>query len=104
MDRFVIPGLNMLGQPRLGSVYDETGTPDSGYSEEGPYSCAQCIHKLAKDLPLCIHPKVVGDHDLQDKLVEINGRLAVKINLERGCCKYVRPPANHAEPDEDDNG
>jgi hypothetical protein len=41
---------------------------------------------------------VVGDRDLQDKLVLIDGRPVVKIDMERGCCRYVRPSLK----DEDD--
>jgi hypothetical protein len=103
MDYPMLSGLGALGQPRLGSIYDETGTPDSHYAEEGPYSCARCIHKTAIDEPFCIHPKVVGDHDLQDRLVQINGRPAVKIDMKYGCCGYVnqeRPDGDHDEDDE----
>ena len=90
----LISGISALGQPRMGSVYDETGTPDSGYAEQGPYSCEKCIHKTAMDEPFCVHPRVVGDHDLQDKLVQINGRPVVKIDMEHGCCRFV----NQTEP------
>jgi len=97
-----MPGLSMLGQPRITSIYDETGTPDSGYATNGPYHCAQCIHKTAPDEPFCIHPKVIGDIELQDQLVMIDGRPAVKINLEHGCCRYVHPPMKDGDNDEDD--
>jgi hypothetical protein len=86
----LIPGLSLLGQPRIGSVYDETGTPQAHYAEDGPYNCRMCIHKTAKDEPFCIHPEVVGDPDLQDRLVQIDARPAIKINMDRGCCGYVR--------------
>jgi hypothetical protein len=88
-----LPGLGMLGQPRLGSIYDETGTPCSGYEEKGPYHCEDCIHKVAHDSPYCIHPKVVGDPELQHRLVMIDERPTIKIDLEHGCCAYVRQPA-----------
>jgi hypothetical protein len=93
-------GIEKLGQPQMGSIYDEVGTPDSGYAETGPYHCEDCVHKTAPDEPFCIHPKVVGDHDLQDKLVQIDGRPAVKVNLEHGCCRFVRPPAKPIEMEE----
>ena len=99
MDSFFISGLSVLGQPRLGSVYDETGTPDSGYSEDGPFHCMDCIHRLAKDLPLCIHPKVIADTCLQDRLVRLDNRPAIKVNLERGCCKFVRPSEDNDDDD-----
>ena len=91
------PNLSALVLPAVGSIYDETGTPDSGYATDGPYHCEDCIHKTAMDEPFCIHPKVVGDHQLQDKLVQINGRPAVKIDMECGCCRYVSQPGHGKE-------
>lgn len=101
MHPFLISGIERLGQPRLGSIYDETGTPESGYAESGPYHCEDCIHKTARDEPFCIHPKVIGDHDLQDRLVQINGRPVVKIDMEHGCCKYVNQPLEGGTEDKD---
>ena len=74
----------------MGSIYDETGTPVAHYEELGPYSCKDCVHKTAKDEPFCIHPKVIGDPEMQHRLVQIDGRPVVKINMEHGCCAYVR--------------
>lgn len=101
MDSPLLIGISSLGQPRLGSIYDETGTPESGYATSGPYHCEDCIHKTAMDEPFCIHPKVVGDDRLQDQLVHLNGRPVVKIDMEHGCCRYV----NQVRPkkDEDDD-
>jgi len=96
-----IPGTESLGQPRLGSIFDKTGTPASGYATGGPYHCGDCIHKTKSDEPFCIHPRVVGDHDLQDKLVLIDGRPVVKIDMMHGCCEYVRQTRH--EGDEDKN-
>jgi len=90
MDSPLIVGLRVLGQPPMGSIYDETGTPDSGYEEKGPYHCEDCIHKTAKDEPFCIHPKVLADPAMQDRIKMIDNRPVAKINMERGCCKYVR--------------
>lgn len=87
-----LSGIDALGQPRLGSIYDETGTPVSGYEEHGPYHCEDCIHKISHDSPYCTHPKVIADPLLQDRLVMIDERPTIKICLERGCCKYVRQP------------
>ena len=97
---FLIPGTDMLGQARHGSIYDETGTPASGYGECGPYHCMDCVHKPAPNEPYCIHPRVVDDFCMQDKLVMIGGRPAIKINLEHGCCRFVRPPAEKCEDHE----
>jgi hypothetical protein len=91
----------MLGQPRLVSVLDETGTPESGYETHGPYHCEDCIHKTAMDEPFCIHPRVVGDSRLQDKLVQIDGRPAIKIDMEHGCCRYVNQPGCSCDGDHD---
>jgi len=101
MDPLLTAGLHILGQPRLGSVYDEQGTPDSGYSAQGPFSCECCIHKTAPDEPFCIHPKVIADSDLQDKLVMVNNRPVIKIDLEHGCCRYVRQERPDDEDDDD---
>jgi hypothetical protein len=92
-----IPGTERLAVPALRSVLDETGTPESGYATGGPYHCEDCIHKTAKDEPFCIHPKVIGDSQLQDNLVQIDGRPAVKIDMERGCCRYVRQALKNDE-------
>ncbi len=92
-----VSGLESLGQPRLTSVYDETGTPGSHYEECGPYHCSDCIHKTAKDEPFCVHPAVVGDMQLQNRLVQIDSRPAIKINLEHGCCAYVNQMRECAE-------
>lgn len=96
-----IPGTGALGQPRLGSIYDETGDSVAGYEEHGPYHCEDCIHKTASDEPFCIHPKVLGAPALQDRLVMINGRPTVKIDMERGCCKYVNQPLEECDEDDD---
>lgn len=103
----MIPGTEALGQPRMGSVYDEQGTSESGYEEHGPYHCEDCIHKTAEDEPFCIHPKVIADSQLQDRLVMINNRPAIKVDLCKGCCKYVNQPredSDKAEAEDKDNG
>lgn len=101
----IFPGIGALGQPRIGSIYDETGTPESGYEERGPYHCEDCIHKIAHDSPYCIHPEVIADSRLQNRLVMIDERPTIKIDLEHGCCKYVRQPEKHEEaPKAESNG
>jgi broad specificity phosphatase PhoE len=69
--------------------FAEQGTKASGYEEKGPYHCKDCIHKTAVDEPYCIHPEVISDPEMKDKLVTIGDTKAVEINLEEGCCKYV---------------
>ena len=97
----IIPGTERLGQPAMGSVFDKTGTPASGYEEKGPYHCSDCVHKTAMDEPFCIHPKVVGDERLQDRLVHLNGRPVVKIDMMHGCCEYVRQERHECDEDDD---
>ena len=97
----MLSGMSLLGQPRLTSVYDEQGTTESGYDTCGPYHCKDCIHKTAPDEPFCIHPKVIGDSQLQSQLVQINGRPVVKVNMERGCCRYVHPPIAECQESKD---
>lgn len=97
-----IPGTERLAVPALRSVYDETGTPESHYDTKGPYSCGMCVHKTKMDEPFCVHPRVVGDPDLQDRLVQIDGRPTVKIDMVRGCCEYVRGSEPKPESGEKD--
>jgi hypothetical protein len=101
MDPFFISGLSVLGQPRLGSIYDETGTPESGYAESGPYHCEDCIHKTASDEPFCIHPKVLADPQMQNRVVLIDNRPAAKIDMCHGCCRYVNQPLEDSDKDDD---
>jgi broad specificity phosphatase PhoE len=75
------------------SKFRETGSPVSGYGEEGPYHCEDCIHRTSPDSAFCIHPVVIADPDLADSLVQIGGQNAVQINLEKGCCRFVHPPS-----------
>src|SRR5215469_11305140 len=70
----------------------ESGTFGSGYGEEGPYHCEDCIHKPASDAEYCNHPLVVSDPDLQGRVVEMDGQKLVQINLKKGCCRFVKPP------------
>jgi len=67
------------------------GTAEGGYAEEGPFSCAACIHKPSPDKPYCIHPEILNSAQLKDKIVKIGGRRVVPIDLKRGCCEYVKP-------------
>jgi hypothetical protein len=89
----MIPGTSLLILPAVGSIYDPTGTRASGYEERGPYHCEDCIHKTASDEPFCIHPQVIADPQLQDRLVLIDNRPAIKIDMENGCCEFVRQHA-----------
>jgi len=70
--------------------YSEQGTAIAGYEEKGPYHCEDCVHRLAKDSDLCIHPVVVADPQMKSRLTQAGGKLAARINLEHGCCSYVK--------------
>ena len=91
----MIPGIGALGKPAMGSIYDTVGTPDTNYQETGPAQCEDCLHKTATDEPFCTHPKVIADDRLQDRLVMINNRPVIKINMETGWCKYFRRGKEH---------
>lgn len=65
----------------------------SGYSKQGPFHCSDCIHKPGPNEPFCNHPLVTSDPDLQDRLVNLNGQNLIQIDLEKGCCRFVKPPA-----------
>ena len=82
------------------SLYGMQGTADSSYEERGPYHCEDCVHKTAMDEPFCIHPEVISDKALKSRLVKIDGKSAVKINMEHGCCKFVKQE-KHEEDEEE---
>lgn len=104
MDAFLpLDSLAALGQPRLASIYSETGTEVSGYEEHGPYHCEDCIHKTAADEPFCIHPKVLGDPAMQDRIVLLDNRPVAKICMEHGCCSYVNQPLEEKEDDDNED-
>ena len=68
---------------------EESGTPQSGYAEDGPYHCKDCIHKPSKTASYCNHPKIVNDPKNEKR--KVPGKSLIQIDLEKGCCKYVRP-------------
>ena len=91
-----IKGIEKLGES---ASYRETGTAASGYEEHGPYHCEDCLHKPAPDSPYCTHPKVVADKELKSRLVQLDGQSVVKIDMERGCCKFVNQPLEDEDED-----
>ena len=70
------------------SNYAEVGTKLSGYAEDGPFHCEDCVHKPKPDVAICTHPIVVADPEMAKRRVPGG----VRINLTTGCCRYVRPP------------
>jgi hypothetical protein len=91
---------NPLGKEpkyKLTGDQKEQGTPVSGYSTAGPFHCEDCKHRIGgynSDLPFCIHPVVLSDPKLKSLRTEYNGRKAVEIDMEHGCCAYVRQKEN----------
>lgn len=77
--------------------YEEDGTLASGYAEDGPYHCEDCIHRVNEDE--CSHPVVCGDEALASRKQK-NGN--VKINVEVGCCRFVKPPEKKKGPTSDE--
>lgn len=86
---------NLLGKEpkyKLTGDQKEQGTPVSGYEEKGAYHCEDCIHRIGgseSDLPFCIHPVVLADPKLKKWRTTYDGKSAVHIDMEHGCCKYV---------------
>jgi 2,3-bisphosphoglycerate-dependent phosphoglycerate mutase len=76
----------------------EVGTKASGYSEDGPFHCEDCIHLTEPGQPLCIHPEILKDPELQDKLTQSGSQPAIEINLEQGCCRFVNPGKDKDNP------
>lgn len=93
----MIPGIEALGH--LPSIYDETGTKESGYAADGPYHCEDCVWRL-QGTAFCTHPRVAHDPALHYLASVENGHPVVKINIEQGCCRYVRPPEKEPDGDE----
>lgn len=73
----------------MGSRYEEEGTAISGYAENGPYHCEDCIHRQGKR---CYHPIVAIDPAVKKGRESSGGW--VEINIEKGCCRYVNPNPN----------
>lgn len=73
---------------------EEQGTALSGYEEKGPYHCEDCVHRMDPKSDLCIHPVVLADPALQSRLVQIDDKKGIRIDLEKGCCGYVNQ-SNH---------
>lgn len=87
---------NPLGKVKLTGDQKEQGTAVSGYAETGPYHCEDCVHRIGgveSDLPFCIHPVVISDPKLKKFITKYEGETAVHIDMERGCCRYVRQSA-----------
>jgi len=67
------------------------GTLEGGYDERGPFHCADCIHKTAPSQPYCIHSEILSSVQMKDRAMKVHGQRVVQINLQKGCCEYVKP-------------
>lgn len=78
----------------------EQGTKISGYSTNGPFHCEDCLHRIGgyeSDLPFCIHPAVLKDPKLKKLRTVYEDTNCVEIDMEQGCCKFVRQKENHGK-------
>lgn len=91
-----IAGLKRL-IAQVGPLWPSPSTELSGYAEDGPYHCEDCVYlKGKKDDNIfrdengkgrCGHPVVIKDPD-----VKKDKSLLPIINIEKGCCEFVEPP------------
>lgn len=86
----------MAAKDRLGSQFPKAhgiGTPIAGYSEEGPFHCEDCIYmsRPQNGRGLCKEKHVLADMKKGKVKKDEKSGLA-SINLEHGCCEYVKPP------------
>lgn len=75
------------------------GTRRSGYQELGDYHCEDCIHKTAPNQPYCVHPEVIADPEMKERLVQIDGKTVARVNLKHGCCEFVNQHGHKPESD-----
>jgi broad specificity phosphatase PhoE len=73
---------NKTPSPSPSNELAPIGTKLSGYSIQGPFHCEDCIHREGNN---CIHPVVLADPEFENP-----------IDLEHGCCTYVRPEGHEA--------
>lgn len=73
----------------------------SGYAEQGPYHCNDCIFRKMKDGETfidengkgrCHHPVVIADPE-----VKKDQNSFPIINLKHGCCEFVEYEKDHVE-------
>lgn len=79
---------DILGGAGSGGI----GTKIAEYSERGPFHCEDCIY-LKTPGPDKEHGLCKEKHMLKDPEVKTDKKSGLKIvNIELGCCRYVRPP------------
>ncbi len=76
----------------------EQGTKVSGFVTNGKQYCGDCIHKSGEGQPYCIHPEVVKDPELQDRLVQLGEQPAIQIDLENDCCRFINKGEDTENP------
>lgn len=60
------------------------GTKVAEYSEDGPFHCEDCVYRDGD--------KCFEEHMMRDGEVKHDDKGWAIINIEKGCCRYVRPP------------
>ncbi len=95
----------------LKRLLDQTGplwpgsTKLSGYGEQGPYHCGDCVWRKMKDGETfkdengkgrCLHSLVIADAQVKkdEKLIPI-------IDIKHGCCEVVEYEKGYVEDSED---
>jgi len=77
----------------------------SGYGEQGPYHCGDCIWRKKKDAETfkdasgkgrCLHPLVIADPQ-----VKKDDRMLPIIDIKHGCCEVVEYEEGYVEESED---
>lgn len=78
------------------------GTAASGYEEHGPYHCEDCQYLRKPGTPDKEHGLCPEKHVLKDPDVPTHKPTGLKIvNLERGCCYFVKQGPRKEHTDED---
>lgn len=77
------------------SNLEPIGTKLSGLSNEGPFHCEDCVHRKGS---YCMHPIVMNDPEAKKSREKQPSTGYIKIDLERDCCAFVRPPKDHKVP------
>ena len=76
------------------------GTRKAGYIENGKQYCGDCIHRTGAGEPYCVHPEVLKDPEMKERMTDYQGQKVIQISLEDGCCDYVNKGTDlHKEPE-----
>lgn len=83
---------------KVGSLWPLPSSKLSGYAEDGPYHCEDCIYlKRENGKPVgqggygsCNQPVMMAD-----KEVRHNADGTAIVNIQKGCCEFVDPPKDN---------